>query len=224
MRDFREGLFFFYLGRVDQLSHMFWSAMDPRHPGFQPDSPHAGTIPATYREMDRVLGRVLEEVDDRTTLLVMSDHGFAPFYRAFHLNTWLRRQGYITLLQGSEEGMLRNVDWSRTRAYGFGFNGLYTQPLWQGAPGDRPQGSGRGGASPGDHDPAAGVARSGIRRGGGGPGPPAGLDLQWPTAAGGPRLVLGYQRGYRASWGNHPGQVSRPGAGGTISTSGAGTT
>lgn len=200
LRDFREGLFFFYLGRLDQLSHMFWSAMDPRHPGFQPDSPHAATIPDTYLEMDRVLGRVLEEVDDRTTLLVMSDHGFAPFYRAFHLNTWLRQQGYITVLQGSEEGMLRNVDWSRTRAYGFGFNGLYLNLY-----GREPRGIVRRGAEEEAllqeiasrllelRDPESGEAvLARVHR-------PDSI-YSGPRRREGPDLVLGYHRGYRASW------------------------
>ena len=200
LRDFREGLFFFYLGRLDQLSHMFWSAMDPRHPGFQPDSPYAGTIPDAYLEMDRVLGRVLEEVDGRTTLLVMSDHGFAPFYRAFHLNTWLRQQGYITLIQGSEEGMLRNVDWSRTRAYGFGFNGLYLNLY-----GREPRGIVRKGSEEEAlleeitarllelRDPDSGEAvLARVHR-------PDRI-YNGPLARTGPDLVLGYHRGYRASW------------------------
>ena len=210
LQDFREGLFFFYLGRLDQLSHMFWNAMDPRHPGFRPDSPHAGTIPAAYREMDRVLGRVLEEVDDRTTLLVMSDHGFAPFYRAFHLNSWLRQQGYITLLRGTEEGMLRNVDWSRTRAYGFGFNGLYLNLY-----GREPRGIVRGGAEEEAllreittrllelRDPGSGeavVAR--VHR-------PDSI-YTGPLRREGPDLVLGYQRGYRASWETTLGRFPEP--------------
>ncbi len=200
LRDFRQGLFFFYLGRLDQLSHMFWRNMDPRHPGFQPDSPYADTIPDAYLEMDRVLGRVLEEVDGRTTLLVMSDHGFAPFYRAFHLNTWLRQQGYITLMRGSEDGMLRNVDWSRTRAYGFGFNGLYLNLYRR-----EPRGIVRKGAEEeallGEitarllelRDPDSGeavVAR--VHR-------PDRI-YNGPLARTGPDLVLGYHRGYRASW------------------------
>ncbi len=125
LRNFHQGLFFFYLGRLDQLSHMFWRTMDPQHPTYRENSSHAEVILDGYVEMDKVLGQVLEKSDDQTTLLVMSDHGFAPFYRSFHLNSWLKEQGYISLIDFSEGGMLRNVDWSQSRAYGFGFNGLY---------------------------------------------------------------------------------------------------
>jgi len=44
------------------------------------------------------------------------------------LNSWLRDQGYMALLdpnRADDPGLFGNVDWSRTRAYGLGLNGLY---------------------------------------------------------------------------------------------------
>ena len=81
-----------------------------------------------YEEMDEALGRVLEEVDERTTLIVMSDHGFTPFYWGVHLNSWLLERGYVTLKDPSRQGQLPlylNVDWSQTAAYALGLQGLY---------------------------------------------------------------------------------------------------
>jgi len=125
LRNFQSGVLFFYLGRIDQLSHMFWSTMDPKHPAYEENSSHSEVIRDAYSEIDVVLGTIMRQIDDQTTLLVMSNHGFAPFYRSFHLNSWLRKEGYISLIDFSEGGMLRNVNWSSTRAHGFGFNGLY---------------------------------------------------------------------------------------------------
>lgn len=122
---FKSGVLFFYIGRVDQLGHMFWRTMDPNHPAYDPTSRFQQVIENTYREMDTVLGKVMKKVDKHTTLIVLSDHGFAPFYRAFNLNTWLKHEGYASLTDHSEGEFLQNVDWSRTRAYGLGFNGLY---------------------------------------------------------------------------------------------------
>ncbi|MCZ6515733.1 MAG: hypothetical protein O6850_07705, partial [Acidobacteria bacterium] len=51
---------------------------------------------------------------------------------AFHLNTWLKDNGYLVLLDPSRQGeaeYLLNVDWSQTRAYGLGINGLYINLL-----------------------------------------------------------------------------------------------
>jgi len=130
LKRFRSGFLFFYLSSPDPLAHMFWAPMDRDHPAHEQTGGirYGGTIESVYQEMDRVLGRVLAEVDDRTTLIVMSDHGFAPFYRYFNLNTWLKENGYLTLMDEAEPGersLFHSVDWQRTRAYGMGLNALY---------------------------------------------------------------------------------------------------
>src|SRR5260370_3781603 len=53
----------------------------------------------------------------------MSDHGFANFGMQFNLNTWLRAQGYLGPAECTS--IMKDVDWSRTAAYGLGINGLY---------------------------------------------------------------------------------------------------
>ena len=102
LERFRSGLLFFYIGRVDQLSHMFWRTMDPKHPAYDSGSKLKLVIENAYIEMDSVLGRVLDSIDGNTTVIVLSDHGFAPFYRAFNLNTWLKDNGYAYLTDESE--------------------------------------------------------------------------------------------------------------------------
>ena len=80
-----------------------------------------------YVAFDRIVGETLERMGPDTTLIVMSDHGFTSWRRAFHLNSWLRDQATwrspIRTLPRDPD--FRNVDWSRTRAYGLGLNGLY---------------------------------------------------------------------------------------------------
>jgi predicted AlkP superfamily phosphohydrolase/phosphomutase len=47
---------------------------------------------------------------------VMSDHGFTSWRRSFHLNSWLRDNGYITEGPGrKDDPLLRERDWSKTR-------------------------------------------------------------------------------------------------------------
>jgi len=130
LRRFRAGLLFFYISSSDPIQHMFWGPMDTDHPAHEPTAGnrYGGTIELVYREMDRIVGRALAEVDDRMTLIVMSDHGFAPFYRYFNLNTWLKDNGYLALIAGEEwreSSLSHGVDWQGTRAYGLGLNGLY---------------------------------------------------------------------------------------------------
>ncbi|HEV2732909.1 MAG TPA: alkaline phosphatase family protein, partial [Terriglobales bacterium] len=91
-------------------------------------SKYGSVLQEFYQQMDQVLGEVLPKLDKHTTLLVLSDHGFAPYRRSFNLNTWLLNNGYITLKSGADPNNnepLANVDWSKTRAYGLGLNGLY---------------------------------------------------------------------------------------------------
>lgn len=128
--QFQEGLLFYYFGHVDQVSHMVWRCMDPEHPAYvaERDAPYADVIPQLYEQMDGVVGLTLDRMDDDTLLVIMSDHGFTSWRRAFHLNSWLRDNGYLTVRNPhlkNDPGLFQNVDWRRTRAYGLGLNGLY---------------------------------------------------------------------------------------------------
>jgi predicted AlkP superfamily phosphohydrolase/phosphomutase len=130
LEGFEGGLLFYYFGNVDQTSHMLWRAMDPDHPAYDPDDDpqYADVIPGLYARLDAVVGHTLDRIDANTTLIVMSDHGFTSWRRTFHLNAWLRENGYLEARDPDLEddpGFFANVDWSRTRAYGLGLNGLY---------------------------------------------------------------------------------------------------
>jgi predicted AlkP superfamily phosphohydrolase/phosphomutase len=127
---FRTGLFFFYFSSLDLNGHMFWRATDPKSPAFDLElaAKHGQVLEDYYREMDGILGEALRAADENTTVLVVSDHGFAPFRRSFNLNAWLVENGYLVLRAGASlqgRDIFRDADWSRTRAYGLGLNGLY---------------------------------------------------------------------------------------------------
>jgi predicted AlkP superfamily phosphohydrolase/phosphomutase len=201
---FARGLFFFYFSSLDLNSHMMWRLMDRQHPEYDPAlaAQNGSAIASFYQQMDQVLGEVLPKLDDRTTLLVLSDHGFAPYYRSFNLNTWLLNHGYIKLKSDANSDSTEpfaNVDWSQTRAYGLGLNGLYLNL--------------RGREAKGIVDPASSstlmaeirnklleirdpktnlpvITRVDL----------AGEAYQGPYAHSGPDMLVGYNRGYRAGW------------------------
>ncbi len=130
LKQFTRGLLFFYFSSIDLNSHMYWRAMDPRHPLYSPElgKQFGKTIEDLYARMDAILGTAMEHADKETTLLVLSDHGFHPFYRTFSQNTWLLEQGYAQLTDagsGSPDQTFAATDWNRTLAYGLGINGLY---------------------------------------------------------------------------------------------------
>jgi predicted AlkP superfamily phosphohydrolase/phosphomutase len=125
---------FVYLSDIDLQCHMLWRHADPKYPGLghparDPEiaDAHGHHIEKLYRDVDTALGHVRERLPEGTRLIVMSDHGFQPYTRKFHLNAWLREKGYLVRRDGKRTGRvgLDDVDWSRSRAYGIGFNGLY---------------------------------------------------------------------------------------------------
>jgi len=130
LRRFESGLLFYYFSNTDQRQHMFWRLLDPQHPAYDAGlaSRYGNVIENIYIEMDRVLARTMDRTGPDTTLIVMSDHGFNPFRRGFNLNTWLKESGYHKLIDDrrqTETSLFENTDWSRSRVYGIGLNGLY---------------------------------------------------------------------------------------------------
>jgi predicted AlkP superfamily phosphohydrolase/phosphomutase len=123
---------FYYFGFLDQVSHVFWHTMDVGHPAHDPerDAAHATVIEDLYTEADRLVGEAMARLREDDLLVVMSDHGFTSWRRAFSLNRWLEEAGYLTVRDDDvalrdERDFLTNVDWSRTQAYGLGLTGLY---------------------------------------------------------------------------------------------------
>jgi predicted AlkP superfamily phosphohydrolase/phosphomutase len=130
LEDFDGGILFYYMGTADQVSHMLWDTLDPTHPQYDEvtHAPLADVIPSIYEQLDRMVGHTLDTMPPDTLLVVMSDHGFTSWKRAFNLNSWLRDEGYIVLKDPSRPASgsyFGNVDWAKTRAYGVGINGLY---------------------------------------------------------------------------------------------------
>ena len=127
---FDEGLFYFYFSCTDQNQHMLSRCMDPTHPQYDPNgSPDTkDAIRYFYSAMDDVLKQSLAKVDSSTMLMAISDHGFAPFTREFNLSTWLVNEGFtaVTSPDDMEDAEVYScVDWSKTKAYALGINGIY---------------------------------------------------------------------------------------------------
>ena len=127
LRNFKNGLFFFYFDTLDIVQHMFWRFIDSRHPLFISSSPYSNTIFEYYMKIDQLLGKVLKGIGEDATLIVLSDHGFTAFRKAVHLNSWLLENGFLSLKDGLREGgdFFEGVDWPKTKAYALGFGGIY---------------------------------------------------------------------------------------------------
>jgi predicted AlkP superfamily phosphohydrolase/phosphomutase len=123
--EYEDGLLFFYFSSSDLQSHMFWWDSDELHPlrSASETKKFYDHIKRLYARLDAVIGELVDRYGSSATILVMSDHGFGNFGRQFNLNSWLRDWGYL----GPPEctSIMKDIDWSSTTAYGLGINGLY---------------------------------------------------------------------------------------------------
>ncbi len=85
---------------LDPVQHHFWCVLDKSHPNH--DSNEARRLRPLllrcYQAVDEVVGHRLAMLNDgRTTLFVVSDHGFGPAYRRFNINRFLLEHGFLAL-------------------------------------------------------------------------------------------------------------------------------
>jgi predicted AlkP superfamily phosphohydrolase/phosphomutase len=93
---------------VDRMQHAFWHYMDKDHPRYAP-SHLEDTIKKSYKRMDSILKEFLDLLEDDTTVIIVSDHGFGPIKGFFRLNQWLLSQKYLKLDEASMKAFFDSV-------------------------------------------------------------------------------------------------------------------
>lgn len=121
-----RGVFAFVYDTSDRIQHIFW---EEKVLHGNNELTINSAVEDYYVKKDRFLGKLLDELDNRTALIIVSDHGFTSFERNVDINSWLWKNGFMTLNKMPDEKhsgeLFGFVDWSRTRAYSAGFNGIY---------------------------------------------------------------------------------------------------
>ncbi len=210
----RKGALVCVFDATDRIQHMFWRYLEKGHPAAKgkDGGACANAIEDHYRRNDAIVGKVMAKLRKGDLLVVMSDHGFTSFRRGVNLNRWLLDQGYLALKPGTDGSTewLRDVDWSRTRAYALGLTGMYLNLKGREA---------EGVVEPGAE--AAALKAEIIQRMSGlrdDEKAETGINEVFDTAAlySGPYLVnapdflIGYNHGYRVSWDCASGMVCGP--------------
>lgn len=87
---------------TDTICHALWKYMDRTHPLHDPDSyeKYGSAIRDYYQFVDKQLASLVNSLDDDTTLIIMSDHGFGPFHKFIHVNNWLIQEGLMHIKSG----------------------------------------------------------------------------------------------------------------------------
>jgi predicted AlkP superfamily phosphohydrolase/phosphomutase len=125
LREKRWDFFMFVEMGVDRIHHGFWGYMDKSHPRYRSGNPYEYAIRDYTVHLDSLIGELLAGIDSDTAVLVVSDHGAKAMDGGICINEWLRREGYLVLLDEPRgENVIpfekAEVDWSRTKAWGAG--------------------------------------------------------------------------------------------------------
>lgn len=114
----------FVFDSSDRLQHMFWDEKS-----LQPEinSTINPAIVKYYEKKDVLLGKILDKIDDKTLLLILSDHGFNAYEKSVNINNWLLENDFMntTGLPSGDSSLFKYVDWNVTRAYSVGFSGIF---------------------------------------------------------------------------------------------------
>jgi predicted AlkP superfamily phosphohydrolase/phosphomutase len=94
--------FFGVISATDWAQHALWADHDPDHPLHDERSEHRDALRRIWRRVDDLVGTVAAIADRRDAMLVIvSDHGFGPTKRTFHITEWLEREGYLVRPTGA---------------------------------------------------------------------------------------------------------------------------
>jgi predicted AlkP superfamily phosphohydrolase/phosphomutase len=215
----RSGALVCVFDATDRIQHMFWHYLEENHPANRAmeerrasKAEHKKAIENVYKHNDVLIGKVMERLGEGDVLIVLSDHGFNSFQRGVNLNGWLLREGLLALKPGADGAgeWLRDVDWSKTKAYSLGLTGMFLNLEGREANGIvRPGAEAQAvkkeiiGKMSGLVDEARGVV--GIQ------------DVfdtarlyEGPYQENAPDLIIGYANGYRISWDCATGMVAGP--------------
>ena len=127
---------FSHLHNVDGIGHNIWPHGHANH---HTDSEHLEMnhelMIETYRQTDRYLAQFLQYLDEGWTIILTSDHGLicdtneegpALMGDAFGVNAKIMDELGYTVLKRDEEGnILKEIDWSKTKAVATGTNHIF---------------------------------------------------------------------------------------------------
>jgi predicted AlkP superfamily phosphohydrolase/phosphomutase len=88
----------------DILCHKFWRYQDPTHPLYEAREAEkwGGVITEAFQYLDALAGELIHAAEDeRTTVIVLSDHGFGSLTHAIYLNEYFEQHGLLAYREQS---------------------------------------------------------------------------------------------------------------------------
>ncbi len=89
MRNEVWDLFIGIFTETDRLHHFFWESMEKN------DTKYSQLFLDYYKKIDAAIGRIMENLDSNTNLILLSDHGFCTLQQEIYINHWLKEEGFL---------------------------------------------------------------------------------------------------------------------------------
>jgi predicted AlkP superfamily phosphohydrolase/phosphomutase len=122
-----------WMGSIDPTSERYDDASeDERAQSWE-------EVKGMYKELDAMVGQILDNADENTLIVISSDHGIIPLNKAVRLNNLFAKEGllFFTIDEKTGEPI---VDWNRSKAVYLQMDNIYLNP--QGLGGDYKRASG----------------------------------------------------------------------------------
>ena len=99
MEKYEWDFFIVHYIATDSIQHELWHIADATHPQHKAEylKKYGNVIFDFFVRLDQLISQILAKIDENTSVIIMSDHGFGPLHNAFNLNTWLLQEGFIRL-------------------------------------------------------------------------------------------------------------------------------
>lgn len=132
----RYDVIFSHLHNVDGIGHNIWPhGNENTHTNSEDIEQNHEFMVETYRQTDRYIAQFLDYLDEGWTIILTSDHGLicdtneegpALMGDAFGVNAKIMDELGYTILKRDEDGnILKEIDWSKTRAVATGTNHIF---------------------------------------------------------------------------------------------------
>lgn len=116
-------LFMFVEMGPDRIHHGFWGLCEPEHPKFDKGSEFVNAIKDYYIYLDNEIGKIINLLDENTTILIVSDHGAKTMLGGICINEWLIKEGLLSIKnypENIEKLSMKNINWDKTYCWGEG--------------------------------------------------------------------------------------------------------
>ncbi|OHC05786.1 MAG: hypothetical protein A2Z57_00455, partial [Planctomycetes bacterium RIFCSPHIGHO2_12_39_6] len=100
-------LFIGIFTETDRLHHFFWEFAERNDPKYSP------LFLDYYKKIDASIGKIMEYIDDNTTLILLSDHGFCTLQQEVYINHWLKEEGLLNFKTAPPKSLFHIGDGSK---------------------------------------------------------------------------------------------------------------